>query len=151
MRNVIQRVKEARVEVNQEIVGSIQSGFLILVGIEANDTLEDIQKAADKVAGLRIFEDEEGKMNRSLLDCGGEILSVSQFTLAGSIQKGNRPSFINAKTPEEANKLYEMFNDLLRKKGINVATGRFQEHMNVIFNNDGPVTIIMDIKDGKVL
>lgn len=151
MRNVIQRVKEARVEVNGEIVGSIPSGLLILVGIESNDTLEDIKKAADKIAALRIFEDEDGKMNRSLIDSGGSILSVSQFTLAGSIQKGNRPSFINAKIPEEANKLYEIFNDLLRNKGINVATGRFQEHMNVIFNNDGPVTIIVDIKDGKVL
>ena len=151
MRLIIQKVKEAQVLVGDACVGSIQKGFMILVGIEANDTAVDIKKAADKVATLRIFSDEDGKMNRSILDEKGSILSVSQFTLAADVRKGNRPSFVGAMEPVHAKLLFELFNKSLQDSGILVETGVFQAHMNVVLNNDGPVTIILEVKDGKVV
>lgn len=151
MRIIIQKVKESSVKVDGNIVGQIKHGFLLLVGIESNDTEIEIQKAADKIANMRIFEDEEGKMNRSIFDVGGEILSVSQFTLAANVQKGNRPSFIGAMRPEQANDYFMMLNSKLKDLGMKVETGIFQKHMDVSLINDGPVTIILDIKDGKVL
>lgn len=151
MRNIIQRVSEANVKVKDAIVGNIDKGFLILVGIESSDTPKDIEKAVDKILGLRIFEDHEGKMNQDIKDVKGEILSVSQFTLAGSIKKGNRPSFTSAMNPIEAKELYEYFNSLLIENGVHVETGMFQEHMDVSLVNDGPVTIILDVKNGKVI
>ena len=151
MRIIIQKVKESSVKVDDEIVGQIKKGFLLLVGIETGDEEADIQKAADKIASMRIFEDDNGKMNLSIFDVGGEILSVSQFTLAANVQKGNRPSFIGAMTPEQANEYFMLLNQKLRDQGLKVETGKFQEHMEVSLINDGPVTIILDIKDGKVL
>lgn len=151
MRLVIQKVKEARVIVDEHCVGAIESGLMILVGIEAGDGEADIQKGADKVAKMRIFSDEEGKMNRSIIDEKGSILSVSQFTLAGDSRKGNRPSFVGAMEPIQAKALFELFNQSLQASGIPVETGVFQAHMNVVLNNDGPVTIILDVKDGKVV
>ncbi len=151
MRIIIQKVKESSVKVDDEIVGQIKKGFLLLVGIETGDEEADIQKAADKIASMRIFEDDNGKMNLSIFDVGGEILSVSQFTLAANVQKGNRPSFIGAMRPEQANEYFMLLNQKLRDQGLKVETGKFQEHMEVSLINDGPVTIILDIKDGKVL
>lgn len=151
MKLVIQKVKEARVEVDDKIVGQIDHGFMILVGIEDGDTEADIFKAADKVSKLRIFEDEEGKMNRDIHDVSGSILSISQFTLSADMRKGNRPSFISAMNAQDADVLYNLFNESLRSKDIRVETGIFQTHMNVILNNDGPVSVIMLLKDGKVL
>lgn len=151
MRIIIQKVKESSVKVDDEIVGQIKKGFLLLVGIETGDEEEDIQKAADKIANMRIFEDDNGKMNLSIFDVGGEILSVSQFTLAANVQKGNRPSFTGAMRPEQANEYFMLLNQKLRDLGLKVETGKFQEHMDVSLINDGPVTIILDIKDGKVL
>lgn len=151
MRIIIQKVKESSVKVDDEIVGQIKKGFLLLVGIETGDEEADIQKAADKIASMRIFEDDNGKMNLSIFDVGGEILSVSQFTLAANVQKGNRPSFTGAMRPEQANEYFMLLNQKLRDQGLKVETGKFQEHMEVSLINDGPVTIILDIKDGKVL
>lgn len=151
MKLVIQRVLDASVEVNQEIVGSIQEGLLILVGIEEGDTLGDVFLAARKVSKLRIFDDENGVMNRSILDSQGSILSISQFTLAADVRKGNRPSYINAMNAHDADAFYNIFNEALRKENIIVETGVFQTHMNVRLNNDGPVTIIIQIQDGKII
>lgn len=151
MRIVIQKVSKASVVVDDVVVGAINRGFLLLVGIEVGDTLIDINKAADKIAALRIIEDEEGAMNCALDPSVDAILSISQFTLAADIRKGNRPSFTQAMRPEEANGLYEAFNDALRSKGLNVETGVFQAQMDVSLVNDGPITIVMDISDGKVL
>lgn len=151
MKIVIQKVKEAKVIVDSESVGAIQEGFMLLVGIEVDDGERDIQKAADKIAQIRLFEDADGKMNRSIQEVGGKILSISQFTLAADARKGNRPSFIGAMRPELANEYFEQFNAKLREHGIEVQTGKFQHHMNVILDNDGPVTVILTIKDGKVI
>lgn len=151
MKIVIQKVKEARVLVDQEIVGEIKKGYMLLVGIEVNDTDEDIRKAADKIAMMRLFEDEDDKINLSIQDVGGAILSISQFTLAADLRKGNRPSFIQAQRPELANTHFEAFNAQLRSYGIAVETGRFQTHMNVQIDNDGPVTVVLNVKDGKVV
>lgn len=151
MKVVIQRVLSAEVKVDGEIVGAIQKGFLLFVGFEVGDTVKDYEKAASKVGGLRIFEDSEGKMNLGLKDVGGSILSISQFTLAGSCVKGNRPSFIDAMEPKQANAYYEAFNVLLRDQDLIVETGVFQEDMKVSLVNDGPVTLILNIKNGKVL
>lgn len=146
MRVVVQRAKDAKVTVEGEVVGQIAFGLMLLVGVTHDDTLEDIQYLADKVANLRIFEDENGKMNDSLLDVEGEVLSVSQFTLYGDCKKGRRPNFMEAAKPDFANELYVTFNDELRKKGIHVETGTFGAMMDVSFTNAGPVTLIVESK-----
>ncbi|MFJ5758142.1 D-aminoacyl-tRNA deacylase [Neobacillus sp. NPDC093182] len=146
MRVVVQRSKKAKVTVNEEITGQISKGLVLLVGVTHQDTEEDAAFLADKIANLRIFEDDGGKMNLSLLDVDGEILSVSQFTLYGDCRKGRRPNFMEAARPEQANQLYERFNGLLREKGIKVETGIFGAMMDVELINDGPVTLIVESK-----
>ncbi|MBY0146745.1 D-aminoacyl-tRNA deacylase [Neobacillus niacini] len=146
MRVVVQRSKNAKVTVNGEITGQISKGLVLLVGVTHDDKEEDAVFLADKIANLRIFEDDAGKMNLSLLDVGGEILSVSQFTLYGDCRKGRRPNFMEAARPEQANQLYERFNSLLRKKDIKVETGIFGAMMDVELINDGPVTLIVESK-----
>ena len=142
---VIQKCSRGEVRIDGEVVGKIGKGFVLLVGITHSDTREDADFLAKKVAGMRIFEDAEGKMNLSLAEVGGQILSISQFTLYGNARKGNRPSFIEAARPEVAEPLYEYFNQVLREQyGLHVETGRFGAHMEVDFVNDGPVTIIVD-------
>ncbi len=148
MRTVIQRVKEASVTVNNEVISKIEQGYLILLGIETADGQEDIDWLAGKIAGLRIFGDENGAMNRSILDVGGDIIVVSQFTLHASTKKGKRPSFIKAARPEIAIPLYESFVAELEKHlGKNVQTGEFGAMMDVFLINDGPVSIIIDTKN----
>jgi D-tyrosyl-tRNA(Tyr) deacylase len=144
MRIVLQRVSRARVVVDQEEVGAIGPGLLVLLGIARDDTAERATWLADKVAGLRIFNDAEGKMNRSLLDVGGAVLVVSQFTLYGDCRKGRRPSFIDAAPPEIAIPLYEKFVEAMRAQGVTTATGRFGAMMQVDLVNDGPVTLVLD-------
>jgi D-tyrosyl-tRNA(Tyr) deacylase len=146
MRAVIQRVAAADVRVDYEIVGRIGPGLLVLLGIARSDEEKDADYLADKAVHLRIFEDGNGKMNRSLLETGGEVLVVSQFTLLGDCRKGRRPSFVEAAPPERAEQLYEYFVDQLKMKGITVATGRFQAMMAVSLINDGPVTLILESK-----
>ncbi len=150
MKIVIQRVLDASVSVEGECVGAIEHGLVLLVGLEEGDSEKDLEVASLKISKLRIFDDEDGIMNKSVLDVGGSILSISQFTLAADLRKGNRPSYIQALKPECANEYYEKFNESLRKCGLSVETGIFQAHMNVVLNNDGPVTLIMNVKDGKV-
>lgn len=145
MKIVIQKCSRGEVRIDGEVVGKIGKGFVLLVGISHSDTREDADFLAKKVAGMRIFEDAEGKMNLSLAEVGGQILSISQFTLYGNARKGNRPSFIEAARPEVAEPLYEYFNQVLREQyGLQVETGRFGANMQVDFVNDGPVTIIVD-------
>lgn len=145
MRIVVQRVREARVEIAGETVGRIGQGLLLLVVIAEGDTMAEVELLAKKVAQLRIFSDEAGKMNRSVQDIEGGVLSVSQFTLYGDCRKGNRPSFVNAARPETAEPLYNALNQLLRTQyGLPVETGRFGADMQVSLLNDGPVTILMD-------
>lgn len=144
MRVVLQRVKEASVTVEGAVTGQIDQGFLLLVGITHDDTLEQVNWLADKIASLRVFEDEEERMNRSLQDVEGKILSVSQFTLYGDIKKGRRPAFTEAAKPDLANELYEAFNARLRQQGIVVETGQFGAMMDVALVNDGPVTLILE-------
>ncbi len=144
MRAVIQRVKEAKVEVNGDIIGKIGEGFLVLLGVGKDDTEEEVRYLADKVLGLRIFEDEAGKMNLSITDVKGEILAVSQFTLYGDSRKGRRPSFDEAAPPDVAERLYELFVEEIRKSGIKVETGKFRALMDVHLINSGPVTILLD-------
>lgn len=146
MRVVVQRVTEARVRIGGETVGQIRQGLMLLVGIKKGDTAEDMDYVADKIVGLRIFEDGEGKMNRSIQETGGEILSVSQFTLYGDTSHGRRPSFIEAARPDQAEPLYEAFNARLRSRGVTVSTGRFGAMMAVSLINDGPVTLIIESK-----
>jgi len=146
MRAVVQRVKESKVEVKGETVGAIGPGLLILLGVGEEDSEKDVAYLVEKIAHLRIFPDEEGLMNLSLMDTGGAALVVSQFTLWGDCRKGRRPSFVKAARPERANALYEFFISLLKKKGLRVATGRFQEMMDVTLVNDGPVTLMLDSK-----
>lgn len=146
MRVVVQRSKQANVQVNGEIVGKIEKGLVLLVGITHSDTSDDVNYIADKVVNLRIFEDDDDKMNLSLLDVGGAILSISQFTLYGDCRKGRRPNFMEAAKPEYANELYEKFNECLRAKGVQVETGIFGAMMDVSLINDGPVTIILESK-----
>lgn len=147
MRLVIQRVKEASVIVDETSIASIQQGMLILVGVETEDSSEDVSYLAKKVCNMRIFSDSEEKMNLSLKEIGGEVLSVSQFTLHAETKKGNRPSFIKAARPEKAVELYTLFNQQINDAGIPVQTGRFGEMMDVSLVNDGPVTILMDSKN----
>lgn len=144
MKVVLQRAKNSFVKVNEEIVGKIDKGLVILLGVGEDDTLDDIDLLTKKVINLRIFEDDEGKMNKSLLDCEGEILLVSQFTLYADTRKGRRPSFIKAGSPIKANEYYELFAEKLREFGVKVETGKFQTDMEVHIINDGPVTIILD-------
>ncbi len=146
MRAVVQRVLNANVTVNNQIVGKIGHGLLVLLGVDEQDTESDIQYTADKIIGLRIFNDEEGKFNLSLEDVKGEMLVVSQFTLHGDCRRGRRPSFSTSARPEKAEPYYEKFVELVRSKGIHVETGIFSAHMLVSLVNDGPVTILVDSK-----
>lgn len=146
MRVILQRSKGASVAVEGEVVGAIDSGYVLLVGITHEDTIEDAKYVAKKVADLRLFEDEEGKMNRSIFEAGGDILSISQFTLYGDVKKGRRPSFIAAARPEKAEPLWQTFNEALRSHGLKVETGIFGAMMDVELINDGPVTIIVESK-----
>ena len=148
MRIVLQRVKSASVSIDDVVVGKINQGFLLLVGVGPEDTSADASYLARKIAGMRIFSDENGKMNLSIDQIGGKILSVSQFTLFADTKKGNRPSFTGAASPELATQLYEEFNELLRTEyGLTVETGEFGADMQVSLVNDGPVTIILDTKN----
>jgi D-tyrosyl-tRNA(Tyr) deacylase len=144
MRAVIQRVSRARVTVQEEITGEIGRGLLVLIGIGSADTQAGADYLADKIAGLRIFEDEQGKMNLSLADVRGSVLAVSQFTLYGDVRHGRRPSFDAAAPPEKARALYDYFVERIRATGLRCETGRFQEMMQVELVNDGPVTILLD-------
>ncbi len=144
MRAVLQRVSEARVKVENETVGAIGRGLLVLLGVEEGDGEQDAAQLAKKTAELRLFEDREGKMNLSVEEVGGEVLVVSQFTLAADCRKGRRPGFSRAAAPETANSLYEHYVALLRDRGLTVATGRFQAMMQVALINDGPVTFLLD-------
>jgi len=144
MRAVVQRVSRARVTVNGEVTGEIAAGLMILIGVGRDDTSAVALTMAEKIANLRIFEDDQGKMNRSLLEVNGSALVVSQFTLYGDARGQRRPSFIAAAPPEQAKKLYEEFNEGLRTLGISVATGLFQAMMSVELVNEGPVTILLD-------
>jgi len=144
MRAVVQRVKEARVEVEGRTVGAIGRGLLVLLGVSRQDTRAEADYLAGKILGLRIFPDEEGKMNRSVEEVGGQLLVVSQFTLYGDTRKGRRPSFDQAAPQEQARSLYEYFVDVLRQRGARVETGIFQALMQVYLINDGPVTIICE-------
>ncbi|WP_306533605.1 D-aminoacyl-tRNA deacylase [Geobacter sp.] len=144
MKAVIQRVSEARVVVDGETVGAIGRGILVLLGVEKGDTERDAAWLAEKIAGLRIFEDEAGKMNLSVREVAGGILAVSQFTLAGNCAKGRRPSFDTAAPPDEGKRLYDCFTDFVRETGIPTATGIFQADMKVHLVNDGPVTFILE-------
>ena len=144
MRAVVQRVKESHVAIDGEVVARIGPGLLVLLGVATGDTVKNADYLADKISHLRIFEDDQEKMNRSLLDTGGDMLVVSQFTLMGDCRKGRRPSFIKAARPEEADPIYEFFVQRVRKKGVHVETGRFRAIMAVSLINDGPVTIILE-------
>ncbi|WP_191560740.1 D-aminoacyl-tRNA deacylase [Metabacillus idriensis] len=144
MKIVVQRARNAEVTVNNETIGKISEGFMLLVGVTHDDTEQDAEFLADKIANLRVFEDDEEKMNHSLLDVGGQVLSISQFTLYGDCRKGRRPNFMAAAKPDLALPLYEFFNDKLREKGIDVQTGEFGAMMNVTFTNAGPVTLILE-------
>ncbi|AGF56332.1 MULTISPECIES: D-aminoacyl-tRNA deacylase [Clostridium] len=146
MRAVVQRVTSSSVSVDGNIIGKIEMGFNVLIGISKDDTLEDLKYIKDKVINLRVFQDENDKMNLSLLDVKGEILVISQFTLYGDCRKGRRPNFMEALGGEEANKLYEEFLELLRTSGLKVECGEFGAEMKVEINNDGPVTILLDSK-----
>ncbi len=144
MRAVVQRVSRASVTVNNEITGQIESGFLVLLGVAEDDTQDDVIYLAQKTIGLRVFEDDDGKMNLSLADVGGKMLVVSQFTLMGDCRKGRRPSFVAAARPDRAVELYHSFVVEVRGQGIDVETGRFQDHMDVELVNDGPVTLLLE-------
>jgi D-tyrosyl-tRNA(Tyr) deacylase len=144
MRAVIQRVARASVAVEGHLIGQIGNGLAVLLGVEQDDTEADAQQLADKAVQLRIFDDDQGKMNRSLLDVGGAMLVVSQFTLLGDCRKGRRPSFIDAAPPEQAERLYETFVAAVGVQGVRVATGKFRAMMQVELVNDGPVTLMLD-------
>lgn len=144
MRAVIQRVSQARVVVDNTVVASIGKGYLVLLGVAREDGEQDVRYIAEKIASLRLFEDEQGKMNIGIVEAGGEVLLVSQFTLFGDCRKGRRPSFTDAAPPEVASQLYLQVAGLLREAGIPVQTGVFGAHMDVYLVNDGPVTILLD-------
>ena len=144
MRAVVQRVSRAKVTVGDVTSGEIGLGLLVLLGVARDDTEADATYLADKIAGLRIFEDDDGKMNRSVQDAGGSVLVVSQFTLYGDVRRGKRPSFDGAAAPGEARRLYEFFVERIRAAGLGCETGQFQEMMQVELVNEGPVTILLD-------
>jgi len=144
MRAVVQRVSRAKVTVNNWVVGEIGTGLLVLLGVGGSDTDADVSYLAEKIAGLRVFEDQDGKMNLSVVDVGGSVLAVSQFTLYGDVRRGKRPSFDAAAPPESARRLYELFVERIRATGLRCETGRFQEMMQVELVNEGPVTILLD-------
>lgn len=144
MRAVVQRVTGASVTVDGEVVGAVGPGVMVLIGVSSEDTDKDLKYIADKVMNLRIFDDENGVMNRSVLDAGGSILAVSQFTLYGDARGGRRPSYIRAAGPEPANEMYQRLVAAWRNSGIHVETGRFRTEMQVSLVNDGPVTILLD-------
>jgi D-tyrosyl-tRNA(Tyr) deacylase len=144
MRAVVQRVSRATVTVNQQITGDIGLGLLVLVGVAHEDTEADAAYLAEKISGLRIFEEVDGKMNRSVVDVGGSVLAVSQFTLYGDVRRGKRPSFDAAAPPDQARRLYDFFVERIRAAGLRCETGRFQEMMKVELVNEGPVTILLD-------
>jgi D-tyrosyl-tRNA(Tyr) deacylase len=144
MRAVVQRVSRARVTVNEWVSGEIGHGLLVLLGVGHGDTETDVIYLAEKIAGLRVFEDRDGKMNRNVQDAGGSVLAVSQFTLYGDVRRGKRPSFDDAAPPDEARRLYEFFVERVQALGLRCETGRFQEMMQVELVNDGPVTILLD-------
>ena len=146
MRAVVQRVSRAKVTVEGEITGEIGTGLMVLLGVAEDDTQDDASYLAEKIVSLRIFPDDEGKMNRSLVDIAGQMLIVSQFTLYGDCRKGRRPSFIKAARPELADSLYRTFVVEVQGRGVQTATGRFQTHMDVELVNDGPVTLLVDSK-----
>ena len=147
MKVVIQRVSKASCTIDEKITGEINTGYLLLVGFGPNDNEQIANKLAEKIAKLRVFEDEEGKMNKSIFEVSGSILSISQFTLYADCKKGNRPSFSGALSPEEAQRLYLYFNDCLRKLGLNVQEGVFAADMKISLLNDGPVTIVLDSEE----
>jgi D-aminoacyl-tRNA deacylase len=144
MRAVVQRVSRARVTVGDEVTGQIGLGLLVLLGVSKDDSESDADYLSNKIAALRVFDDQNGKINLALAEVGGAVLAVSQFTLYGSVVKGNRPSFDAAATPERARQLYEYFVGRIRAAGLRCETGKFQEHMQVELLNDGPVTILLD-------
>jgi D-tyrosyl-tRNA(Tyr) deacylase len=144
MRACVQRVHHASVTVDGGIVGEIQRGLLVLLGVSQDDDESDAKRLAEKTVHLRIFDDDQGKMNRSLLECGGAMLVVSQFTLLGDCRKGRRPSFVKAAEPELAERLYGVFVEEARRRGSPTAMGRFRQHMEVTLVNDGPVTVLLD-------
>ncbi|WP_304340796.1 D-aminoacyl-tRNA deacylase [Metaclostridioides mangenotii] len=144
MRSVVQRVSSSSVTVDGDVIGKIDKGLMVLLGVTHDDTSKDVDYMIDKILNLRIFEDEDDKMNLSLKDIGGELLVVSQFTLYGDCRKGRRPSFTNAAKPDLADKLYEEFIAKAKSHGLNVGTGQFGAHMMVDLTNDGPVTILLD-------
>jgi D-aminoacyl-tRNA deacylase len=144
MRAVVQRVRRAKVTVGGEITGEIGTGLLVLLGVAQRDTVADAEYLADKITGLRVFEDDAGKMNRAVAEVSGAVLAVSQFTLFGDVRRGKRPSFDAAARPEQARQLYEHFVAKIRAAGLRCETGRFQEMMEVELVNDGPVTILLD-------
>ncbi len=146
MRAVVQRVSKADVTVEGQITGAIEKGFLVLLGVEEEDEKADVDYLVDKITGLRIFEDNEGKMNLSLMDVNGQLLVVSQFTLLGDCKKGKRPSFIKAARPEKAKELYQIFVEGCKAQGVKVEEGVFQAEMSVSLCNEGPVTILIDSK-----
>lgn len=146
MRAVVQRVTEARVDVAGTTVGEIGAGFLVLLGVGRDDTAGDADYLTEKIINLRVFVDDEGKMNRSLLDTGGSMLVVSQFTLYGDVRRGRRPSYSDAADPEQANALYQYFVERVRSHGVSIETGVFQAMMKVSLTNDGPVTLLLDSK-----
>lgn len=146
MRAVVQRVSKAQVSVDSKIVGSIEKGLVVYIGVGKEDTNSDIDYLADKVVGLRIFEDDNEKMNLSVQDIEGDVLAISQFTLYGDVRKGKRPSFTDSAEPLIGNEFYEHFIDKLENMGINVQRGIFGAHMEVSYINDGPVTILLDSK-----
>lgn len=149
MRVVLQRARQASVTVDDKCTGAIEYGYVLLVGITHTDTEADAAYVAKKIAGLRLFEDANGKMNQSIHEVGGSILSISQFTLYGDVSKGRRPSFIEAARPEQAKPLWEAFNRFLEEEGLHVETGVFGSMMDVQFVNDGPVTLIVESKKEK--
>ena len=144
MRVVVQRVKYSKVTVDNEIIGEISKGINVLIGISNSDTEEDLKYIKEKIVNLRIFEDEDNKMNKSLLDIKGDILAISQFTLYGDCRKGRRPNFMKALGGDEARVLYEKFIEMLKETGLRVETGKFGAHMMVDIINDGPVTLLLD-------
>ncbi len=144
MRACIQRVSQASVTIGGEVHGAISHGLVVLLGVAADDTARDAQFLAEKVVGLRVFEDNDGKMNRALAEAGASALVVSQFTLLGDCRKGRRPSFVAAAPPELAEELYMRFVELLREQDVHVETGQFRQHMEVALVNDGPVTLLLD-------